>query len=108
MLAEARPEPAEEQGIDPDTCTRSEIYKVADKYLNAATDELADPAVHGVMMELIMTNMLRWHMHVAEQMLEQGETECAAAWMRDAGKFQAMFNILETVVFGDNDPRHQD
>ena len=110
MLAEARPEPCEDECscCDADTCSADKFFDVANKHLDAATDELKDPAVHGVMMELILNNMIRWHVHVAEKMLEQDETECAAAWMRDAGKFQAMANILDTVCFGENDPRNCD
>jgi len=103
MLESAKPE-----SVDPDTCTRKELYEIANKHLDAATEELKDPAVHGVMCELIILHMIEWHKHVALKLLEAGETDAAAAWMRDAGKFQAMANILDTVCFGENDPRNCD
>ena len=103
MLESAKPE-----ALDPDTCTRKDMYEVANKHLDAATEELKDPAVHGVMCEIIILHMIEWHKHVSNMLLEAGETEAAAAWSRDAGKFQAMANILDTVCFGENDPRNVD
>ena len=101
-------ESAKSESVDPDTCTRKELYEIANKHLDAATEELKDPAVHGVMCELIILNMIAWHKQVSIQLFEAGETEAAAAWSRDAGKFQAMANILDTVCFGENDPRNCD
>jgi len=109
MLAEARPEPAEECPGCPD-CEDSipdeyadQIMQVADKYLDAATDEVKDPMVHKAMLVLICNNFLRFHNKLAEVCLEDGNPDQAMAWSRDAGKFQAMLNILDTIVCSDND-----
>jgi hypothetical protein len=51
-----------------------------------------------------MGNMLNWHNKMAEQMMEDGEFSNAAAWLKDAGKFQAIMNILQTIEIGDDDP----
>ena len=109
MLAEARPEPSEECTGCPD-CDDSipdeyadQIMKVADKYLDMATNEVQDPMVHKAMLVLIIGNFIRFHNKLAEVCLEDGMNEQAFAWARDAGKFQAMHNILSTIVCGDKD-----
>ena len=104
MLAEARPEPTEETTLDPKSDDyREKLMAAADKFCEMATDEVCDPMIHKAMIVCMCTNFIRFHMTTAEDMLKDGETEMAFAWARDAGKFQAMLNILATVVCGEND-----
>tara|TARA_B100001094_G_C17784312_1_gene601232 strand:- start:269 stop:661 length:393 start_codon:yes stop_codon:yes gene_type:complete len=108
MLAEARPEPSEEctcdNSIDPQSDDYEErIFNCADKFLELATDEIKDPMVHKVMMILIANNFIRFHNQIAEHKIEEHDHAGAVAWGRDAGKFQAITNILATVDCGEND-----
>ena len=106
MLAEARHEPAEERQNTPEPSAddyEEMIMACADKHLDAATDEVRDPMVHKAMVALICNNFLRFHNAMAAECLGDGNAVQAAAWSRDAGKFQAMMNILATVVCGEND-----
>ena len=44
-----------------------------------------------------------WHYNSGLRMAEAEEAEISAAWSRDAGKFQAVGNILSTISCGDGD-----
>ena len=76
--------------------TESQVIALADKCLNIATDECDDPIVHKVMMCMIVNNMYQWHSTVAEK-------NDLHAWSRDAGKFQAIMNILDTISISEDD-----
>ena len=70
-----------------------------------AFEEVADDALTakaGVMS--ILDRMVEWHTTVAQSLIEQGETRTAIGWARDAGKFQAALNILQTIQVADDDP----
>ena len=121
MLAEARPEPSEEVTtdtdedevdvdasletiLDPDTATEKQLFALCTALLDEATRLYPDPAIHGTMLHGIINNMLNWHKAVSKKMMSDGEEKSADCWMRDAGKFQAIANILDTISFGENDP----
>ena len=59
--------------------------------------------VHKIMMMMIIDNYLEWHTKAGIAQMEDGEERSAVCWLRDAGKFQAMHNILSTVTTGPND-----
>ena len=101
MLPDA---PKEDDRTTPQTMTREEIEEIADKCLTMANDLGArGPMVHKVMMMMTLSNLIDWHTTVGERMLEDNELESARAWFRDAGKCQAMADILYTVQCGDDD-----
>lgn len=80
------------------------IVDCAHKHLNAMTDEINDPIVHKAAIIQILTNMIGWHTQVALNKIAEDDTECATGWMRDAGKFQAMLDIITSISLGANDP----
>ena len=80
--------------------TAEEVCEIAGKHLDAATDEVNDPIVHKVMAMSIIKNMIEWHTKVG---IDQENERSAVAWLRDAGKFQAIMNILTEVTVGPND-----
>ena len=47
--------------------------------------------------------MLAWHTAAGIEEMEEGNIKSAVFWERDAGKFQAMLNILSSVSMGNND-----
>lgn len=60
--------------------------------------------VHKMMLHLIAQRMLEFHSKCGVNLIEDGETMSAIAWLRDAGKFQAVLNILSTISCGEDDP----
>ena len=79
------------------------IEDVALKALDSATDSCPDPLVHKVMAMMVISRMIDWHKGVAIRQLEEGNQESMGAWMRDAGKFQAVMDILSSIAIGPED-----
>jgi len=57
-----------------------------------------------VVMMFTCNRMIDWHSHTSTMHAERGQHEQAIGWGRDAGKFQAITNILGTIIVdGDDD-----
>ena len=83
--------------------TPADIEKAAQEALELASEKCKDPLVHKVMAMMITHRMIEWHKGVAERQLDDGELQSSACWMRDAGKFQAIMDILCNIAIGPND-----
>ena len=59
--------------------------------------------LHKAVCYAIIDRMIGWHKGVAQGEMEDGNPESAASWMRDAGKFQAMANILCSIGLTQDD-----
>ena len=73
-------------------------------------DEMLEPLdgqdaaqVEKVILHLIAQKMVEWHSRVGHRLAEDGDTRSAMGWHRDAGKFQSILNILDTVTVGPED-----
>lgn len=104
MQQEAQKREAEAAAKDQETLfdgkTQDEVCEIAEKYVQAAIDDCNDPMVHKIMLFSMLENMIRWH---TEAGLSQDDDRSRVCWLRDAGKFQAMCNILGAVSCGPND-----
>ena len=83
--------------------TQSEVCDIVDKLLGQAIEECNDPMVHKIMALEIISNMIEWHTNQGVEHFQEGETEAAVAWTRDAGKFQAALGILLSIGVGPHD-----
>jgi hypothetical protein len=91
--------PHGEQGL-----TDEQVADIAQKYLVAASTDCDDPVVHKMMLHMIINNMIAWHSRMGDKYVELCEPEQAMGWFRDAGKFQALANILDTISVSESDP----
>tara|TARA_R100001224_G_scaffold111071_1_gene90503 strand:- start:1236 stop:1598 length:363 start_codon:yes stop_codon:yes gene_type:complete len=98
FLENAAPEPeAEKLSLD-------ELeYQAKEEVANAALQETNNPDVHKIMLHMIVANMCEWHSKVSLQLIESGEPDHSIQWARDAGKWQAIMNILDTISVSDDD-----
>jgi len=80
--------------------TAEQVCEIAGECLDRATEKCNDPMVHKVMALQIIENMIAWHTNVG---VDQDNERSSVAWLRDAGKFQAIANILTQVTCGPND-----
>ena len=101
MLAEAQPEP--EVTTDPDLQSDEYICQIAQEAIDLACEKSSGPMVHKVMLHKIIQHMFDWHCKMANCLLEDDMPEPAMGWSRDAGKFQAIMNILETISVQNDD-----
>jgi len=79
--------------------------KIQDQMDNLATSHDVPPQLLGkVVMMFTCNRMIDWHSHISTKHAERGESDQAIGWGRDAGKFQAIANILGTIIVdGDDD-----
>ena len=79
------------------------VTRIADEAIDYATDRSHGPLVHKVMVAMIISRMIEWHSKMHDVQLEEGEQHSALCWARDAGKFQAIMDILMTINVGPED-----
>ena len=82
--------------------TDEQVVELAGERLDCM-EACSDPIVHKVMMHMICHNMIEWHTRMGARIAEEGMPEAATAWLRDAGKWQSIANILDTINVSDND-----
>ena len=78
------------------------IDLVSDK-LQEISDICDSPMAHKAAVGIIIDNMIEWHTRVSNHLIEEGNTKQAIGWARDAGKFQAVMNILGSISVCDQD-----
>ena len=102
---ENAPQEEELKAADPhkDNWTEQEISLIAHEGLELMAQKCADPVVHKAALLFICNNMVQWHTKVAQNTLSNGDTDCGTAWMRDAGKWQAIMDIATSIALGPND-----
>ena len=103
MLENAPQEDELHTANDDKEFSEEDLIRVAEEAVNYAGERIPSPTVHKVMLVLIINKMIRWHNGMAEMQLEEGNTESAACWYRDAGKFQSLVNILTNISVGSDD-----
>ena len=79
------------------------VSNIADEALEYATDRSHGPLVHKVMICKIICQMIDWHSKMHSVILEDGEEHSALCWARDAGKFQAIMDIITSINVGPED-----
>ena len=87
-----------------DTSTSIEdiLEEVAEDALSSIPEEHRGPLVHKVMAMKVVARMIEWHTNLGERLMDE-DAESGVAWLRDAGKFQAVFQILQSISIGRDD-----
>ena len=84
--------------------TLTELEELADKTMEDVTEICGHPLLAKILMLKINDSFLEWHTRAGLNQAREGEETASMCWLRDAGKFQAIANILFTVSMGDGDP----
>lgn len=79
------------------------VTRIADEAIDYASDRSHGPLVHKMMVCKIVCQMIEWHSKMHDVQLEEGEQRSALMWARDAGKFQAIMDILVSINVGQED-----
>ena len=107
LLENALPDVTSETEDQEDDSRIRRLCTIAESAINDVADVLdgKDTAqVHKVMIHMLIQRMFEWHTSVSEHAVRDGDTQkIALGWARDAGKFQAIMNILTTIEVGDDD-----
>lgn len=80
-----------------------QLKDLIDTWLENMHEANGDPMFAKAIVWRIMSNMLEWHTAGGLHQFEGGDPENAKCWLRDAGKFQAILNILQTINVGEHD-----
>ena len=83
--------------------SEDELKDLVDTWLENMHETNGHPMFAKAIVWRIISNMVAWHTAAGEQQFKDGETQSAVCWLRDAGKFQAMLDILMTIHVGDGD-----
>ena len=99
--------PIEDQTPEPEAptygkqeLTEDEVMRAAEEAITSIMDVCGDPIIHKVMALMICSRFVEWHNIMADKQECQKAT---AAWYRDAGKFQAIMDILTSISVGPDD-----
>ncbi len=80
-----------------------ELKDLIDAWLENMHETNGHPMFAKAIVWRILSHMIEWHTAAGQHQFEEGDTQSAVCWLRDAGKFQSMTNILHTINIGPND-----
>lgn len=83
--------------------TPDQIVKLCDTAADELMEKCSDPMVHKAMIVELCERMVAWHTSAGIAEMEDDNIKSAVFWERDAGKFQAMLNILSSISMGSHD-----
>ena len=83
--------------------TVDQLEDLVEKTIDESLEHCNDPMFHKVIMLTLAMRFGKWHDHVAQKCRDEGHDKQAAAWQRDAGKFQAVMDILCSITIGPDD-----
>ena len=90
-------------GIGPENLSQEDIEDIVHCCLVTMQEKTGTPVSHKAALHMIVTQMFVWHSKMHDICLREDSAEQALDWARDAGKFQAIMNILDTIsVAGDD------
>lgn len=101
--AQQEVEPVDKEAASYDGRTADEVSEVVKDKLSDMTDEINHPIVHKLAACEIIHSLMEWHTKAAERLAESNDTGVAIGWAKDAGKLQAVMNILTTISVCDDD-----
>jgi len=87
--------------------TSEDLLELAEGVMNemsAPLDGRQACLLHKIILHEIVEHQLEFHSKMGHALSEKGEHLPAVAWLRDAGKWQAIYDIASTIVCGDDDP----
>ena len=83
--------------------SEEELKDLVDVWLENMHEANGHPMFAKAIVWRVLSNMVDWHTTAGEHQFEEGETQSAVCWLRDAGKFQSMLNILQYINVGEHD-----
>ena len=83
--------------------SKEELVEFVSSALYGAYEQMGTIFAFKLMADYCLFQMFQHHNEGVSLALEQGETEAALAWARDAGQLQAMVNTLHQIYMGPQD-----
>ncbi len=83
--------------------SEEELKALVDAHLEVIHEDCPDPMFAKAILWRLVNNMIGWHTAAGVHEIEEGNPDAAVSWLRDAGKFQSIGNILQTINVGPHD-----
>ena len=83
--------------------TKQQVEDACEKLIEQMNELCDHPQIAKSMLWHLNDIMLAWHSRTGIAEIEDGRPASVAGWLRDAGKFQAIANILATISCGPQD-----
>ena len=83
--------------------SEDQLKDLVDTHLELIHEACPDPMFAKALLWRIVDHMIIWHTEAGKSQFESGENDAAVCWLRDAGKFQAIGNLLQTINVGPHD-----
>ena len=83
--------------------TKEQVIKIAEDTVAELHEKCPEPIVQKVVMDIIVRAFCGWHSESGMHQSREGNVREALFWSRDAGKFQAIMCILDTIGVCDDD-----
>ena len=83
--------------------SEDELKDLVDAQLELIHNVCPDPMFAKAILWRLISNMIGWHTEAGKHQFEEDDNQAAICWLRDAGKFQAMANLLQTINVGPHD-----
>ena len=83
--------------------SEDQLKDLVDSYLDIIHEACPDPMFVKALVWRLINNMIHWHTEAGKSQFEDNEHDAAVCWLRDAGKFQAIGNVLQTINVGPHD-----
>ena len=96
-------EPETPTGGPYDGMSKEQVIKLAEDTVQQLHEVNGHPIVQKVVVDIIIRAMLGWHSESGMEQSRDGDHRSALFWSRDAGKFQAIMCILDTIGVCDDD-----
>ena len=111
MMDKAKNNPADKSVDEPTfgDLNEAQVIKLAQELLDAGDEKCPHPLLAKVMMMIICERMIAWHTASGEHISEESNSkdETYVHWLRDAGKFQSIYLLLESITVCDGDFTYQ-
>ena len=83
--------------------SEEQLKDLVDAHLELIHEGCPDPMFAKALLWRLVNNMIGWHTEAGKHQFNEGDPESAVCWLRDAGKFQAIGNLLQTINVGPHD-----
>jgi hypothetical protein len=84
--------------------TIEQVEELAENCIHDSLEKCNDPMLHKVIALMIVSKFANWHRELGRKICEKGHAyHDAVPWFQDAGKLDAIFEMLISIQIGNND-----
>ena len=93
----------QEQAPAPQNLSEEELKDLVEAAFDKSMELCGNPLFHKLLIMRMSYHFVEWHTSVGQKMFAEGEEAAGTCWLRDAGKFQALGDIIASINLGPDD-----